>query len=116
MRGSAGVATANVRPLLLAVDGDSAQLDRIEEQRPGEAVELGHHQGVAPATRRQCLAQTRPVTVGAGEPVVDVDAPILAARTRRAYAFASTSARETVVLSERLLARVGHDPNDAVQP
>ena len=43
-------------------------------QRSRQAVELGHDQRVAAATRRQGLAQARAVAIGAGQAVVDVDA------------------------------------------
>jgi len=42
--------------------------------RPGEPVELGHHEGVAGADGGQGLVQAGAVAVGAGEPVVKVDA------------------------------------------
>ena len=43
-------------------------------QGAGEAVELGHHEGVALATGGECFAEPRPCAGGAGEAVVDVDA------------------------------------------
>jgi hypothetical protein len=43
-------------------------------QRPGEPVELGNDERVAVAACRQRLAQARPIAIGAGESVVDVDA------------------------------------------
>ena len=42
-------------------------------QRPGEAVELGHHQGVAFSAGRHRLPQAGPVSGGAGQAVIDVD-------------------------------------------
>jgi len=42
--------------------------------RPGETVELGHHEGVAAAARRERLGEPGPRPGGAGETVVDVDA------------------------------------------
>jgi hypothetical protein len=48
-------------------------------QRPGQPVELGHHQGVTgPAGK--CFTQTRPVPFGTGQPVIDVDALIVDAK------------------------------------
>ena len=42
-------------------------------QRAREPVELGHHERVAGAARRERLAQPGPVAIGAGEAVIDVD-------------------------------------------
>ena len=42
--------------------------------RPGEPVELGHDEGVAGADGGQGLVQAGAVAVGAGQPVVEVDA------------------------------------------
>jgi len=39
----------------------------------GETVELGDHQGVAGPAGSECLSQSRPLPVGAGEAVVDID-------------------------------------------
>jgi len=43
-------------------------------QRPGQPVQLGHHQGVAVPARRERLPPPRALPVGAGQSVVDVEA------------------------------------------
>jgi hypothetical protein len=55
-------------------------------QRASEPVELGDHERVAGAARGERLPQTRPVPVGAGEPVIDVDALELDAERLKAVA------------------------------
>ena len=45
-------------------------------QRPGQPVQLGHHQRVTSPTGSQRQPQTGSVPVGAGQAVVDVDAII----------------------------------------
>ena len=49
--------------------GDSPSIG----QRSCEAVELGHHQGVASSTSSQSFAKSGAVTVSAGQAVIDVD-------------------------------------------
>ena len=43
-------------------------------QGPGQAVELGHHEGVAGPTGSKCLTESRSLAIGAGQAVVHVDA------------------------------------------
>lgn len=50
--------------------GDRASI----RQGAGKPVELGDDQGVAGAARRESLAESRALAVGAGQSVVDVDA------------------------------------------
>jgi hypothetical protein len=59
--------------------GDSAGVG----QEPGQAVEFGHHEGVAGAASRQRLPESRTFTftVGAGKAVLDVDPVSLDAET-----------------------------------
>ncbi len=42
-------------------------------QGSGQAIELGHHQGVPGSARGQRFTETRSLAVGAGQPMVDVD-------------------------------------------
>ncbi len=51
---------------------------------PGEAVELGHHQGVAGSAGGECFAQSGSLAVGAGQAVVDVDPVSLDAKAGQA--------------------------------
>jgi len=61
-------------------------------QRPGKPVELGDHQRVAFSAGRQGFAQAGPVSVGAGQAVIDVNP----SRT-------DTQCRQTVVLGSEVL-------------
>jgi hypothetical protein len=45
-------------------------------QRPGQPVQLGHHQGVTSPTGSQRQPQTGSLAVGAGQAVIDIDAII----------------------------------------
>jgi hypothetical protein len=55
-------------------------------QRPGQSVELGHHQGVPGSTCGQGLAEPGTFAVGAGQAVVDVDSFSLDAEAEQGVA------------------------------
>jgi hypothetical protein len=53
--------------------GDRARVG----QRPRQPIELGHHERVAGAARRQRLSETGPVAMRPGQAMIDVDALLL---------------------------------------
>jgi antitoxin YefM len=64
-------------------------------QGPGQAVELGHHQGVTIPACGECLAEARSLAVGAGQAVIDVDPVGLDAEAGKGFALSG----EVVLIS-----------------